>query len=45
MTKYSKTKSIDELKNILRKEFYKVGGNKKELVIRIFENNIIDIIN
>lgn len=45
MTKYSKTKSIDELKNILRKEFYKVGGNKKELVIRIFEKNIIDIIN
>ena len=29
----------------VRKEFYKVGGNKKELVIRIFENNIIDIIN
>ena len=45
MAKYSKTKSIDELKNILRKEFYKVGGNKKELVIRIFEKNIIDIIN
>jgi hypothetical protein len=45
MTKYSKTKSIDELKNILRKEFYKVSGNKKELVIRIFEKNIIDIIN
>ena len=40
MSKYSKTKTIDELKNILRKEFCKVGGNKKELVIRIFENNI-----
>ena len=45
MAKYSKTKSIDELKNILRKEFFKISGTKKELVTRIFEKNIIDIIN
>ena len=40
MITYSKTKSVYELKEILRKNALIVGGNKKELVQRIFENKI-----
>jgi len=40
MITYSKTKGIYELKEILRKNGLIVGGNKKELVQRIFENKI-----
>ena len=39
MEKYSKEKSVIELKQILREKGLKVGGTKKELVIRIITNN------
>ena len=39
MEKYSKTKSVLELKKILREKCLKVGGTKKELVSRIINNN------
>jgi hypothetical protein len=38
MEKYSKTKSVIELKKILREKGLKVGGTKKELVNRIITN-------
>ena len=44
MEKYSKTKSVIELKKILREKCLKVGGTKKELVSRIINNNNINII-
>ena len=45
MEKYSKTKSVIELKKILREKCLKVGGTKKEMVSRIINNNNINIIN
>ena len=39
MDKYSKNKSVIELKEILREKGLKVGGTKKELVSRIFNYN------
>ena len=39
MISYSKTKSVEELKDILSKNGLIKRGNKKEMVQRIFENN------
>ena len=36
MEKYSKNKTVIDLKKILREKGLKVGGTKKELVNRIF---------
>jgi hypothetical protein len=40
MEDYSKKKSVIELKKILREMKLTISGNKKQLVIRIFENKI-----
>ena len=39
MEKYSKNKSVIELKKLLREKGLKVSGTKKELVNRIITNN------
>lgn len=41
MNNYSKQKCVSELKGILRTALKKVGGTKKELVYRIFENKLL----
>ena len=41
MNNYSKQKCVSELRGILRTALKKVGGTKKELIHRIFENNLI----
>jgi hypothetical protein len=41
MNDYSKQKCVSELRGILRTALKKVGGTKKELIHRIFENNIM----
>jgi hypothetical protein len=41
MTTLSKSKTLIELKQILRSHKLMVGGNKKELVERIFLNNLV----
>jgi hypothetical protein len=41
MNDYSKQKCVSELRGILRTALKKVGGTKKELVHRIFENKLI----
>jgi len=41
MNDYSKKKSVSELRGILRTALKKVGGTKKELVHRIFENKLM----
>jgi hypothetical protein len=41
MNDYSKKKSVGELRDILRKSLKKVGGTKKELIHRIFENKLV----
>jgi hypothetical protein len=35
-----KSKKIDELKNVLKLHKLKVGGTKRELIERLFENNL-----
>jgi hypothetical protein len=40
MYKMYKTKKINELKNLLKLHGKKVGGNKRDLVERIFENGM-----
>ena len=41
MNNYSKQKCVSELRGILRTALKKVGGTKKELIHRIFENKLM----
>jgi hypothetical protein len=41
MNEYSKEKSLIEIKQLLREKGEKVTGNKKELIQRIFDKNIV----
>ena len=40
-----KSKKVDELKNVLKLHKLKVGGTKRELIERLFENNLNSVFN